>query len=48
MAKHSEKNEPKREERREAKMPAGARRKVEAKEAKGMPFGKGGKVKGKC
>lgn len=41
MPKHFEKKEPRREERREAKLPPGARRKVEAKEK----FGCGGKVK---
>lgn len=43
--------EPKREERREAKLPPKARMKVEAAEARGgkLPmFKSGGKVRGKC
>ncbi len=41
----AEKSEPKKEEKKESKLPAAARKKVEAKEA--MPFKKGGAVKSK-
>lgn len=43
-----EKNEPKKEEMKEAKMSPAARKKVEAKEMKMPAFKSGGAVKKKC
>jgi hypothetical protein len=44
---YKESAEPKKEERKEAKMPAFMRKKVEAKE-RAMPFKKGGRAKKGC
>ena len=44
----AEKMEPKKEEKKEAKMSPAARKKVEAKEAMMPAFKKGGAVKKKC